>query len=212
MPASPIRFELRGDWKRYEHLLSHPKFRSKLKKTLPPRMEKSSLQMQKLIRAKIREGKFAKNAPLTIAIKKSSKPLADYGDLFAAVTYQMTPDGTESFVGILQTARTRDGRSLANIAEGLHEGMRIAVTPRMRRMFAYLAAASEGYIPASELTGRAAVLFERFKKWKPLKETTTHIVIPGRPFIETAFSDSSFRGKFRIELENAVREALKMIR
>ncbi len=217
-----ISFTLDKGWKKYEAKLRTPQFERNLRTTLPPAMEKSAMHLQKMMRRTIRSGSYAagaksftiaKNAPLTIAIKKSSKALADYGDLFAAITYQVAADGREAFVGVLQVTRGRDGRSLSNLAEKLHEGVEIPVTPKMRRMFYYLALASGGHIKASDLTGRAAALWKRMPgEWKALKESTTKIVIPGRPFIRAAFEHTPFHAKFKAEMENAIGKALEMMR
>lgn len=210
-PATPMSFRFTGDWKKYGRKLEGPRFRRALDKTLPQSLEKSALQMVKLIRATMTRNKVTKNAVLTIAIKGSTKPLVDYGDLFAAITHQMV-EKNAVFVGVLQQALARDGSSLSNMAKNLHNGIKIPVTPRMRRMFYYLALASQGAIDPGELTGRAKVLFSRYKNWKPLNEKTTHITIPGRPWISIAFANKAFRDKFKIELENAVIRAIKMVR
>jgi hypothetical protein len=72
----------------------------------------------------------------------------------------------EGFVGVLRTSLG------ANIAELLHEGGTIKVTPKMRRWFA---------AKASEIG------------MKPLSPKTTTIRIPGRPFIRDTLDTSIFQ-------------------
>jgi len=209
MPVTPVHFKFDKGWEVYEKALSHPRFMKFLKPEIKKSLDVAGFAMRKTMRSHITGKVGVKNAALTIAIKGSTTPLADYGDLFAAQTHRLSSDGMECFIGVLATAKARDGKSLVNIGEGLHEGMRIEVTAKMRRMFWYLSLASEGHIDPGELTGRAKVLFERYQHWKPLRRTTTHIVIPSRPWIRLSFADETFRAKFQVEMQNAVKRALK---
>lgn len=110
---------------------------------------------------------FAPLSELTIRTKGSSKPLIDYGDLLNSITYQVNKDRLWVFVGVLRTARSKRPDSphetyLANIARVHEEGAVIPVTPKMRRFF--------------------------FARWGiRLKASTTHIVIPARPFLRPTF-------------------------
>lgn len=213
MPVSPMRFTLTGRWAEYGRKLSPARFNRALNKTVPKALDLAGFEMRKVMRHSMSSGKFKRNAALTITIKGSTKPLIDFGDMFAAVTHVVNrATGREVFIGVLHTAKSRDGKSLTNIGYHLHEGVRIPVTAKMRRMFFYLALASEGTVSPSDLTGRAAVLFKRNQNWLPLKDTTTHIVIPGRPWIRRSFDQKSFHVKFRIELQNAVKRAILMTR
>lgn len=212
MPVAPLRFTLTGKWVEYGNKIDPTLFKAALGVTVPKALNLAGFEMRKIMRKTMSSGKFKKNAALTIAIKGSTKPLIDHADMFASVTHALAPSGREVFIGILHTAKSRDGRSLTNLGLHLHEGVKIPVTERMRRLFFYLALASEGTISPSELTGRAAVLFRRNQNWLPLDAKTTHIVIPSRPWIRRAFKNRGFHAKFRIELTNAVKRAILMIK
>lgn len=160
----------------------------------------NALLVVRAIRKKIQAGDFEGNASLTVAIKGSTKPLVHSGNTFQAITH--TLKGPNAFVGILRTAKEHD------IAVMLHEGTELPVTERMRGLFYVLWLASVGSIPASELNGRAAELFSRYQKWKPLKPSTTKIVIPGRPFIREAFEDRALRAKIAKNWANAVQAGM----
>lgn len=156
------------------------------------------------VRKVIRNGAFAANAPLTVHIKGSSKPLVDNGTgLFQAITDEVQ-DHQTVFIGVNRNS------DMYNIAMALHEGVTLRVTPAMRGMFFMLWQASTGAIPSSSLTGRAAELWERRPGgWKPLKESTSVIVIPGRPFLEQAFQDPTLRNTLRNNWTQAVQATLR---
>lgn len=95
--------------------------------------------------------------PATVAAKGSSKALIDNGDMVGAITYKITSP-EQVFVGLLRTAKNKQGEELANLGH-IHEyGRIVRVTPKMR-----------GYL--------AAVLGLH------LKPETIAITIPARPFL-----------------------------
>jgi len=144
-----------------------------------------------------------RNAALTVAIKGENKPgVGLTGELFRAITHKVIKD-TEVFVGVLRTDED------FNIAKIVHEGVTIPVTPAMRGMFFYLWKTSIGDMEPSELTGRAAELWEHNQTWYPLKESTTAIVIPSRPFMDLAFKVSGLKKKVEGNWTMALRAAMK---
>jgi len=161
----------------------------------------NALAAVKEMRATIQSGGFKANAPLTVALKGSSKPLVASGDLFQSISIEQINDD-EIFVGVL---RTEEGFDLVNI---VHNGAVIPVTPAMRWMFMLLAKASDGTMDPSKLEGRAAELFSQFQGWKPLAESTTTIIIPERPFAVVAFSKESLVKLCRENWEAAVLAAM----
>ena len=167
-------------WDRVKAYAVAGKFSVELKKNLAKATKLNAMYLRKHIRKQLRSGMKPPNAPLTVAVKGSSKPGIDKGELFKAITYKvLTPYTAE--VGVLK------GDKNANIAIAFHEGATIPVTPAMRGLFAALASASQG--KATHLGPRAQELFGRYKSWKPLLPSTTHIKIPGRPFIKQALED-----------------------
>lgn len=132
----------------------------------------------------IRQGKFGipKDAPLTIMIKRSRKPLVDHADLWASITTEMV-DKKTAFVGVLRSAKAFD------VARIIHDGATFTVTPAMRGMFMALYKASIGELSPSKLEGRAAEIWASAgrKRFLPISPYTTMIVIPERPFMDLAF-------------------------
>lgn len=171
-----------GPWKEAQHLfrterINEPAFQ----RAFAAGVQITARVIVREIRQNIKRGNYAghrtPNAPLTRAIKRSSLPLADRGQLFKAITLKVTSWSTVE-IGIAKES------DRANIAQIVHEGVEIPVTPKMRRMFQALAEASDGGRSPSSLTGRAAELWARMSGgWKALKDSTEVIKIPARPFI-----------------------------
>tara|TARA_Y100000004_G_scaffold184388_1_gene233357 strand:+ start:247 stop:870 length:624 start_codon:yes stop_codon:yes gene_type:complete len=184
MPSKNITFT--GDWDKISGKAIASAFTGKLKANVQKATRLNAMLARKAIRRKIQSKMPPPNAPLTAAIKGSTKPLVDKGQLFQAITFQvLTPFTAE--VGV------RKGDAYANIAVAIHEGATIPVTPAMRGLFAALANASDG--KSVKLTGRAQQLFKRFQGWKALKSSTTQIVIPPRRFVQAAIEDKALKTK-----------------
>ncbi len=142
----------------------------------------NALAAAKTMREVIQSGGFKANAPLTVALKGSSKPLIGGGDLFQSITLEELSGKDEIFVGVLRS------EGLYDVVDIVHNGASIPVTPAMRWMFMLLGKASDGSMDPAKLEGRAADLFGQFQGWKPLAPSTTVIIIPARPFAEVTFN------------------------
>lgn len=202
-----MTFKADDGWKKMRKALKAPAFQTTLRRQLRRASVLNGKLVERRIREAMRKGGYAKNANLTIAIKGSTKPLVDDGQLFQFITSKVIDD-TTVFVGAL---RTDDNY---NIIETIHNGATINVTPKMRGLFFILWMASKGQVPLSKLEGRAAELFRRMPYdsygWRPLKESTTHIIIPPRPFIHKVLADVSLQLKVKENWTMAVQTALKI--
>jgi hypothetical protein len=185
--------------------LKAPAFHATLRKQLRRASILNGKLVERRIRELIRRGGFEKNANLTVALKGSSKPLVDSGQVFQFITSKVIDD-TTVFVGAL---RTDDHY---NIIETIHNGATIPVTPAMRGLFFVLWQAGKGAMPLSKLEGRAAELFRRMPGdgWRPLRDSTTHIIIPPRPFIHKAMEDAMLQLKVKENWVMAVQSAMKI--
>lgn len=196
MPRTEIRWK---NVRNFLDILNPGKFEAELNRNMRRATALNGKIAERFVRMSISKGNFAPNAPLTIALKKSNKPLADKGDLFQAITSQII-DAYTVHVGIFQTSKVYD------TAVAVHDGVSIRVTPAMRGMFFLLYKASIGEFPASKLEGRAAELFSKFQDWKPLKPSTQIIVIPPRPFLEGAMEDEGLRRAVQENWRQALRD------
>lgn len=190
-----MKLRLTGEWKKFKNLLHPEEFRKRLEKEVRRAMVWNARVMLKDIRMRIQGKEFAPNAPLTVILKGSSTPLVDAGSLWQAFTYELI-DSFTAFVGLLRTARNKQGKPIINLGYILHEGAVIKVTERMRRYFYALAREKPGV--------------------KPLRPDTKAISIPPRPFIKRTMEDEEIKKKvienWCIAVKNALydeREPLK---
>jgi hypothetical protein len=145
---------------------------------------------------------LARNAPLTIAIKHSSKPLVHSGELFQGLTTQVIDDFT-AITGIMRTNEKYD------IAATITNGVKIKVTDRMRGMFFRLWLADQAGSPDG-LEGRALELWNAAGGaigWKPLSESTSVIVIPPRPWHRLATRAAGYKETIRENWRRAIQMA-----
>jgi len=115
---------------------------------------------------------YAPNAPLTVARKRSSRPLVDHGDLIRAIAFKVhSPFHAE--VGVKRI--TRGG---VNVAAVLHDGFTIDLSnPKYKKMRVYLAIMRRELVRAGRLAEDAYS-----KNGRP-----GFLVVPGRPFFDRPF-------------------------
>jgi len=198
-------FKVKGV-KRWMKALDAGGFSNELRRNIAKATALNGKIAEAILRKTIQSGgNLAKNAALTISIKKSSKALVDSGLLFQSIASKVHDDFTV-FVGVLRTSRNY------NIAEIVTNGRTIKVTPKMRGMFAILSRASRDKRVASRLTGRAAALFQRMPDgWKKLGEGTNAIVIPGRNYFQVAFRNTQMVKQARDNWTAAVKKTFQEV-
>jgi len=205
---SSTAFKRDKNWKRLQTTLEPGKVDKIMRRHLRRASALNGKIAEGKIRDTIRSGGFTPNAPLTAAIKGSSKPLIGGGagaQLFNAVTSKVM-EGASVFVGILKI------NAAYNVGVAIHQGAIISVTSKMRGLFFILWQASVGAIDPSSLTGRAKELWDEMPGgWKPLKKNTRAIITPARPFIRKAFADPTLRDKAKKNWQQAMAAAFKEI-
>jgi hypothetical protein len=169
-----------GDWQLARRLVSTAR------KRLKDATDKAVLQEAQFFRTKVVEGireqapggePFKPLAPTTLAIRrfrgfKGTKALVVRGDLRNSIVVVKQPGGV--FVGVLRTAKGKDGQPLVNVA-AVHEfGSRpivVKLTPKTRRFLhaAFRAAGLDRPAGDKPTTGIAV------------------IKVPARPFLRPVF-------------------------
>ena len=197
-------FEMRG-LKRWKKALEASGYKRISSKNIRKATALNGKMAEHFIRKEIQNGRFVKNAALTIAIKKSKKPLVHKGDLFQSITSKLKDDYTV-FVGVLKSDKKN-----SNILKIVHEGARVKVTPRMRNMFNLLFNVTILGAPPDKLTGRAKELYESGAKFYPLKKGTRIIRIPPRPFLSRAMSRPQLRQKAKENWKKALDKTFRDI-
>ncbi|MHB9129741.1 MAG: phage virion morphogenesis protein [Armatimonadota bacterium] len=119
--------ELFGDWERVRHLLEDQPG-TRLALAIRQATVKAAIllvrEIQRGIRSQAPGGQpFVQLAASTIARKGSSKALIDTGFLINSITHRILQD--QAFVGLLKTAVSRDGESMANIGAVMEYGATI---------------------------------------------------------------------------------------
>jgi len=202
--------QLTGKWKHLRWLWDADRVAKALDVNLAQATKVNAMLVVREVRQRIRSKQYAPNADLTTAIKRSSTPLIDQGDLWRAVTYQMVNPRT-ALAGIMRQQKTKAGGEMLNLAIALHEGFTVKVTPGTRGLFYALARYTQGTASIDSLTGRAREIAERLKKGTtiyPLKPTTTAITVPARPFLREVIEDDALREKARKNWQAAMGKAL----
>lgn len=181
MPGFGVKVSLFGDWKKAHAIVGT------MQKKFEAAGERAMMQEAHFLRGEIvkgmREGSpggqaFAPLAESTLAVRaflgfKGTKPLIHHGDLWNSVVVKRVNVGV--FVGILRTAKTKDGKGLANIAEMMENGagpIVVPITDKSRKFF-HAALAKAGLSPKSKGGGGGHAI--------------AIIRIPARPFMQPIF-------------------------
>lgn len=136
--TATVSINFTGDIKAFLAFLDASKFRGNLDKHLKRATLRSALMMVKFIKKEISQGKsFAKNSKLTLALKRSNRPLVDELNLRDAINFQLI-DSFRAEVGIvdrrLSTGSKAGKRTLLEMekmVELMESGYVITVTPKM---------------------------------------------------------------------------------
>lgn len=136
-----VSINLTGDWGRAKQLFKRVKG-GELRKAFAFALHKEAVLLSGHVKEYLADSShFADNSPLTIASRQlagfgGTKPMNVSGALKGAVTVEPNDVGSlQKFVGVLRTARGKDGRDLFNIGSILEEGRTFVIhmTPKMRR-------------------------------------------------------------------------------
>lgn len=156
----------------------------------------NAMLVVKEIKRRIRAKEYAPNSALTVALKGSSTPLIDNADLFRSIQAHLV-SSYQQFVGVLRGTRSKDGGDLVNIAQILHDGISIKMTPAMRRwIFAQL---NDAGIKGDKSSGGGKAKKSAKPGW---------VVIPGRPFIKDVFDDPKTKAMLKVNWEAAAKRAI----
>lgn len=186
MATQKYTITLGKDWQRLLKASNPARFRKLLAANMRIATEKNGIDVMNCIRRKVQEAKFDPNSELTKLLKGSTKPLIDTSTLANNISYELE----NAFVAMAGTNRNREG---ANIAYTLHEGATLKMTDERRRWLAraiaiaykkmgkdYQGKEGTGYTYAGGVASPTRGKSSSFGA----------IIIPGRPFIVSAFDDA----------------------
>lgn len=156
--------EFSQDWELWEMKIDPKKFTKAFEKRVKKATVDNCLYLVRKIKERILTTRsYAKNAPLTIMLKGSDRPLVDHGDMVKFISHELI-DSFSAFVG------ARKSKKGVNIAEMLHEGGVYKMTPEQRQFIAI----AIGIAMKKRGTEGKAV---------PESKHPGYVVIPSRPFI-----------------------------
>lgn len=189
------RAEFEKDWKKYLAATDPRELERRARFYFRRANRRIGIAFVRIARDFIKQRKYAVNAPLTVALKGKSLPLADSGQLMAALTFDLRgPFGVALGVGRSPMA----GRRL--LYEVLHDGARIRVTPQM--IGAVLKKISD-QLSAGKFKGRSQTQRRQHKSalestQRKLQQVSGKVtgasfwIIPPRPFLEEPLSSKEF--------------------
>jgi len=206
--------KLSDEWRRYLELMDPKAVKVRLAKGAARAGARVGQHFQREARARIRGQDYAPNSPVTVALKGSSTPLVDRGDLYQGLTYDQ-PDPYTIRLGVMRRAVGDKG---INVAAILHEGATIDVRrhPQVRakvwamvrdrlsaeRLAALNPRSRRAVKRAAGQLGLAApqrrAMFARMGRGRSSGSGRDVWIIPARPFIVRPIEAPSF-GTFVVD-------------
>ena len=179
-------------WDKLRRALKPETFQARLERHVKVATQLNALVAEGAIKRAISGGLKPANAMVTRMLKGSTKALVDSGQLFGSIT-GVAEKWDRAIIGVLKSRRVKKkgaskSSDVKQIAAILFYGATITVTPKMRRYF---------YARSQEDPVR----------YKPIKKTTTVIVIPPRPYLEAAL-DKAMIAQYRVNWDAAIAKAL----
>jgi hypothetical protein len=177
---------LSKDWQRLLKASNPSRFRKLLTAHMRVATERNGVDVMNCIRRKVQEAKFDPNSELTKLLKGSSKPLINSSTLARNINYALE----NAFVGLAGTNRNREG---ANIAYVLHEGATLKMTDERRRWLARAIAMAYKKM-GRDYQGKEGTGYTYSggvaSPTRGKSNSFAALIIPSRPFIESAFDDA----------------------
>lgn len=184
MAKDPV-LKLVGDWKALRLFFLDAKQRGRFYQEYDRRIGLRAVALRDLYKERIKDKRYAANAPLTARIKGSKTPLVDHAmpGLRSNLTASRVEPGTW-FTGIKRTARHGEADDFVNVAEALHEGFTFTWTAEVRAAV---------FAKFRERSARRYEAYQRAYRRDPgsvsgLVEGTT-IYVEGRPFIREPWEE-----------------------
>jgi hypothetical protein len=166
--VSEISLELKG-FEQVKKLFNSVNFKKRLRKYVGKATTENAKLAKEYIEASIKSGSdYEANSPITVALKGSSTPLFETGQLARSISTKRA-SWNLSFVGVMTWApkygSMGEVRPLIEIASILHEGAVLPISKKMRNFFAGMS--------------------RKDARWRPIPGGVSSIYIPPRPFLKT---------------------------
>ena len=180
-----------GDWDAFDRMLDGNAFGKRLKVELRSAYKRLGQYARALIRRRITVAqRYKENSLVTELLKGGTTPVRDKGRMYGSIEFEVRdgPNGeVELVVFVKNSPKTSSGRTIAEI---IHDGAVIRVTPKMRA-FLFALLARKGVLDQLPPTG-------------PAKQ---YWVIPARPFIREPMSSPVYLKRVESEVKDATERA-----
>ncbi len=189
------RDELDRNWKKYLEAVDPVELRKRFRFYFKRAHNRIGQDFVRIARDSIiSDQPYAPNAPLTIALKGSSKPLVDTGELIRSLGYKVKGH-TKVTVGVGRSKQV----GKRQLYEVLHNGARIKVTPQMARFMAIKLSKMlrdgnfKGRTKANRRDHKSRIEGSLEKMTNASKgKNLGWWVIPARPFLATPLGSDEF--------------------
>ena len=168
-------------------MLDSASFKRRFKVDMLRAQKRVGSRFQDDVRERINDHKYAANSLVTVLGKGSDTPLVAGGDLFGSVTWNAEPFRIQLGVASI---RLKSGRLLAEV---LHNGATIPVTPLMRKaLFARLSKSARRRLASVDGP-------------KPFW------TIPARPYLGDVFKSRSWRSFAQRQYADAIHRTIRFL-
>ncbi len=195
-----------GDWRQLMRALDPARVRASIHREIEKANHKIGLAGRAFVVKSIRARDYAPNSPLTIAMKGSSAPLVDRGDLIQGITHDV-PSWDRVRVGVLR--KSTNGATLVNVAAILHEGAVIDIRKHPKVRAAVMAKLGKRLGEKRRGASEKATVDAAAQLAIGATRPGGHLwIIPGRPFLRKPLTSAAMRTFTRDAWRAAVRRAL----
>lgn len=199
-----------GDGNIFAKFLNPNLWKGNLESEIRKATIRNSLFLIKTIKDNIRSDKFKENAPMTLALKRSTKTLIDQRNLWGAIDHALK-SSFESEVGIIQEkastgskfGKTKSQLKIKHLVELMESGYTIKVTEKMKKAIA--ATLSADKTKTGKVTARSRVALDRLSQINGVK----NFVVPPRPIFSSVWEDPSIEKVLQANWRKALEVTFK---
>lgn len=221
--AAPLRVEIvlnDAAWEQFRRALDPARFRAAIRVGIKRGLKRAARYLAVQMRSAINRRIYTSNKALTIALKFHAKPLVgsqffdmDRTERFVEEIGWVLKSETEVHIGAVRGSVWKGKRY--NIAQVIHDGIKIKITPKMAQWLARaeeLTTAMHGVgagFAAASIVRAERKRYHRDIRVAPYKAGTKgYIVIPPRPWLVRIFSSGRHQAKVGSIISDAVIERM----
>lgn len=200
-----------GDIKAFMTFLDSTRFRGNLEREMRRATLKSALMMVKFVKKEMAQGKsFTKNSKMTLALKRSNRPLIDELNLRDAINFQLV-DSFRAEIGIVDRRLSTGSKAGSNktllemekLVQLMESGYVITVTKAM--ITALMARLESDVTPAGKRDRALAGIAKNSLRGK----SSSTWRVPPRKVLSTMWARKDIQDQLRINWREALAKVFK---